>query len=190
MRLRKILQLALLAFLALTHPGTAPDAGAQQQRAQPRDAGPEEPVRRAYALVMKGLVPNATGELIPWRQPHRDGLFTKRFAAMLAADERFMEESGEVGHLSHDPFLSGQDGEIKGLRLRTVSQEADTAQVEAKFRSFGEPVTVRFTIARENGAWRIADIVNGEGADAFSIVKLLSEPYSCGSTTGNPCPKP
>lgn len=195
MNLRKPLQLVLLALLALTHHGTAHDASAQQQRTQsreagPREAGPEEIVRRAYALVARGLSPNAQGDLVPWRPPHRGALFTKRLARMFAADDRYMEESGDMGHLGHDPFLSGQDGEVKSLRLRTGAREGDAAQVEASFRSFGQPVRVRFVMTREEGAWRIADIFNGEGADEISIVKMLSEPYPCGSTTGKPCPKP
>lgn len=92
-----------------------------------------------------------------------------------------------MGQIGADPFLNGQDGEIKKLSLDTIPVAAGKATVVASFRSFGKPVTVQFKMIRENGGWRIDDIVDQfEGKD-YSIRAALSQPYDCGSFMGKPC---
>ena len=46
---------------------------------------------------------------------------------------------------------------------------------------------VVFRMIRENGGWRIDDIINSfEGKD-YSVREVLSQPYDCGSFMGKPC---
>ena len=81
----------------------------------------------------------------------------------------------------------GQDGEVKKLNFDTIPVAAGKATVLANFRSFGKPMVVTFKMLRENGGWRIDDIVNTfEGKD-YSVREQLSQPYDCGSFMGKPC---
>lgn len=148
------------------------------------DGVPRGPVADAYAITIKTLA----GKGRPaWRAPHRDRLMSRELAALFARDDLYQEESGEMGQIGADPFLNGQDGEIKKLSLDTIPVAAGKATVVASFRSFGKPVTVQFEMIRENNGWRIDDIVDQFEGKAHSIRAALSQPYDCGSFMGKPC---
>jgi hypothetical protein len=148
--------------------------------------GPDATVRRAYAVTIRELASQGKVEP-PWRPPHRDQLMSKRLAGLFARDDQFMKESGDVGHIDSDPFISGQDGEVKNLKVSIGSQEGDKATVFADFRSFGESVRVGFAMVRENGRWVIDDITNTVDKQSFRVGDLLSQPYDCGSFMKKPC---
>lgn len=148
------------------------------------DATPSGPVKEGYALAVRTLAGSGAP---PWRPPHRDRLLSAGLAALFARDDLYQDESGEMGQIGADPFLNGQDGEVKKLSLDTIPVAAGKATVMATFRSFGRPVTARFEMLRENGGWRIDDIVDSfEGKD-YSVRQQLSQPYECGSFMGKPC---
>ena len=151
------------------------------------DDVPRGPVEEAYAITIKVLAAKGKAPPPAWRPPHRDKLMSRSLAALLARDDLYQEESGDMGQIGADPFLNGQDGEIKKLSLDTIPVAAGKATVIASFRSFGKPVAVQFRMIRENGGWRIDDIVNRfEGKD-YSVREVLSQPYDCGSFMGKPC---
>ena len=153
---------------------------------QAADKTPSGTVMDAYAVTRKTLESPGEGEP-PWRPPHRDKLMSKSLAALFARDDLYQDEAGEIGHIGADPFINGQDGEVKKLSLDTIPVAAGKATVLANFRSFGKPVTVEFKMLRENGGWRIDDIVNSFEGKAYSVRDELSKPYDCGSFMGKPC---
>ncbi len=149
------------------------------------DTTPDGPVKDAYALTVKTLA--ASGEP-PWRLPHRDKLMSRSLAALFARDDLYQDEAGEIGHIGADPFINGQDGEVKSLKVTIVEKPANgRALVSAAFRSFKQPVTVRFRMVEEGGGWRIDDIVNSFEGKAYSVRDELSKPYDCGSFMNKPC---
>ncbi len=155
-------------------------------------AGLETPVREAYAITARQLA-GAAGKPVaaPWQKPHRDRLMSRDLAALFARDELYQEEAGEMGNLGADPFLSGQDGEVKNLKISVTTPPAGgKALVTATFRSFKQPVSVRFRMVEEGGAWRIDDIVNRVEGKDYAVRDLLSQPYECGSFMKKPCKKP
>ena len=98
--------------------------------AQAEDATPRGPVADAYAITIKTLA----GKGQPaWRPPHRDKLMSRELAALFARDDIFQEESGDMGQIGADPFLNGQDGEIKKLSLDTIPVAAGKATVVASW---------------------------------------------------------
>ncbi|MCZ8044323.1 MAG: DUF3828 domain-containing protein [Beijerinckiaceae bacterium] len=170
---------ALVPALAIAAWGTALAAS----------AGPETPVREAYAITTRQLAGSGGKPVAaPWQKPHRDRLMSRALAGMFARDELYQDEAGEMGHLGADPFLSGQDGEIKNLKVSVTSPPAGgKAQVTASFRSFKQPVSVRFRMVEEGGAWKIDDIVNRVEGQDYAVRDLLSQPYECGSFMKKPC---
>ncbi len=152
-------------------------------------AGPETPVREAYAITTRQLAGSGGKPVAaPWQKPHRDRLMTASLATLFARDELYQEEAGEMGHLGADPFLSGQDGEVKSLKITVTEPPAHgKAQVTASFRSFKQPVSVRFRMVEEGGAWKIDDIVNRVEGQDYAVRDLLSQPYECGSFMKKPC---
>lgn len=151
--------------------------------------GPETPVHEAYAITARQLA-GAAGKPVaaPWQKPHRDRLMSASLAALFARDELYQEEAGEMGNLGADPFLSGQDGEVKNLKVSvTTPPVGGKALVTASFRSFKQPVSVRFRMVEEGGAWKIDDIVNRVEGQDYAVRDLLSQPYECGSFMKKPC---
>ena len=149
------------------------------------DKTPAGTVMDAYAVTRKTL---ASSGPPPWRPPHRDKLMSKGLAALFARDDLYQDETGEIGHIGADPFINGQDGEVKLLKVNVVEEpENGRALVNASFRSFKQQVTVRFRMIEEGGGWRIDDIINRfEGKD-YSVRDMLSQPYDCGSFMNKPC---
>ena len=114
-------------------------------------AGPETPVREAYAITTRQLAGSGGKPVAaPWQKPHRDRLMSRELAALFARDELYQEEAGEMGNLGADPFLNGQDGEVRALKVVVTEPPANgKAQVTASFRSFKQPVSVRFRMVEE-----------------------------------------
>jgi hypothetical protein len=151
------------------------------------DDMPRGPVEEAYAITIRMLAAKGKTLPPPWRPPHRDKLMSKNLAALFARDDLYQEESGDMGQIGADPFLNGQDGEVKKLNLDTIPVAAGKATVIASFRSFGKPVGVQFRMIREDGGWRIDDIVNSFEGKAYSVRDELSKPYDCGSFMNKLC---
>jgi len=150
-------------------------------RAQAAEATPDATIRKAYAVTQKTL--DGGGEP-PWRPPHRDQLMSRSLAALFARDDTYQEEAGDIGHVGADPFIQGQDGEVKNLRVTVTQPPAGgKAVVTANFRSFGKAMAVPFRMVEEGGGWRIDDI----GAGRNSVRRDLSQPYECGSFMRKPC---
>jgi hypothetical protein len=157
--------------------------------AQAAEAGPEATVKAAYAATIRSLA--STGPKAPpppWRPPHRDRLMSRDLTALFARDDLYQDESGEIGHLGADPFINGQDGEVKRLRVTvTEAPAAGRALVSASFLSFKQRVSVRFRMVEEDGRWRIDDIVNRVEGKDYAVRDALSQPYECGSFMNKPC---
>ncbi|MDP3257703.1 MAG: DUF3828 domain-containing protein [Bosea sp. (in: a-proteobacteria)] len=146
-------------------------------------------MREAYAITTRQLAGSGgAAQPAPWQKPHRDRLMSRELAGLFARNELYQEEAGEMGHLGADPFLSGQDGEVKNLEVMVTEKPANgRAAVTASFRSFRQPVSVRFRVIEEGGAWRIDDIVNRVEGQDYAVRDLLSQPYECGSFMKKPC---
>jgi len=160
-------------------------AGAQ---AQVISSSPEATIREAYAITIRQLAGIDAGKPTepPFRPPHRQKLMTKSLSALFARDELFMKESGDQGNMASDPFIGGQDGEVKNLRVTVGERSAESAIVFADFMSFS-PVRVMFRMKLEDGRWRIDDIVNGADGKSDTARYWLSRPYDCGSFIRKPC---
>ncbi len=171
------------ALLALT---LLPAVGAGA--ADAAETSPEATVREAYAVTIRELADIEAGKPAkpPFRPPHRQRLMTKELSALFARDEQFMKESGDQGNIGSDPFISGQDGEVKQLRVTVAERSTGSATVFADFVSFG-PVRVTFRMKLEDGRWRIDDIVNRMEGKDDTVRSQLSQPYDCGSFMRKPC---
>src|SRR4051812_40264020 len=76
-----------------------------------------DPVTRAYRIEAASLK-DASKTPPPWSKQSRDALFSARLAALFARDDKYQKEAEGVGLLDWDPFLNGQDGELKNLSIK------------------------------------------------------------------------
>ncbi len=161
-------------------------AGGSALHAAPDGAGPTAPVQEAYRLEELSLADGKANQP-PWAAAHRDGLLSPGLAALFAADDRFEEESQGVGNLDWDPFINGQDGEVKGLVLHAAEAADGKARVTATFMSLKAKQSVDFNLVLDKGRWLIDDILPLSEGKKVSIRAILATPYPCGSTTKTPC---
>lgn len=72
--------------------------------------------------------------------------------------------------IDFDPFYSGQDREITGLK---IVQEANDEDIEASvlvtFKNFGEPHSLRLHLSNTEHGWRVSNVIY-ETNDLRSIV--------------------
>ncbi|MDV2984755.1 UNVERIFIED_CONTAM: DUF3828 domain-containing protein [Methylobacteriaceae bacterium AG10] len=101
--------------------------------------------------------------------------YAKRLRALHERDQR--EAKGEVGRLGFAFHVNGQDTEpgfTKSLTLAQLSSEGDRAEVRATFRN-GGPQELRYSLVREAGAWKIANVRSLKG-ETWDLIAILSEP--------------
>lgn len=152
-----------------------------------RADNPSAPVREAYRLERESLIHRDAKP--PWRAPHRDRLFSKRFADLWATDERYSEATHEIGNFDVDPFIAAQDNEdavLHDLVIDVVKRETNRAEVRARFTNFG-PITVRFVVIREKRRWVIDDILNTVDGIVASMSSALAQPYICSESWKERC---
>jgi hypothetical protein len=101
----------------------------------------------------------------PFEAAERDR-FTGPARALLDANDAVWEESQEAC-LDFSFVVDGQDwdeAEIAGSLDLTEAAAGDGATVTARFTNFGEPRTLDWTLVRQGGVWRVADVASAEGA--------------------------
>lgn len=108
-----------------------------------------------------------------------DKYFTKNLADMIWKDS--VDSGDEVGALDFDPLYNAQDTEIAELKINKAEVKDEKAIVPVTFLNFGDLQTIKFMLAKENGAWKIEDINYGENT--------LIEVYKENNVSGNETPK-
>jgi hypothetical protein len=81
-----------------------------------------------------------------------DSVHSARLQKLMAADRK-RTPKGEVGRLEFDPFVNGQDWEIKKLVVRETERKGDRATVRATFDNLGEPQDIEFQLVRRQQRW-------------------------------------
>lgn len=109
-----------------------------------------------------------------------DKYFTKTLADLIWKDAT--SSKNEVGAIDGDPLYNAQDMEIKNFSIGKGDVKGETSMVAATFTNFGNKKTVNFSLKQTAGAWKIDNILYGDGD---SLLKWLKDTYSK-STSGNP----
>lgn len=101
--------------------------------------------------------------------------YARNLRGLYERDQR--EAKGEVGRLGFAFHVNGQDTEpgwTKSLRLTALSSRGDRAEVQARFRN-GGPQELRYSLLREAGAWKIAN-VRSLNSERWDLIEILSAP--------------
>lgn len=134
--------------------------------------GPEAPIAAIYKRAAAGK--GDSGGQFVWLQPKSRPRYLSAALTKLwnAADAKV--EQGDAGPPGFDPISSSQDPLVRAPAVKVETQDGDRATVVATFRSHNrEPVTVRYDMVRERGAWKIDDIRGSVGGKAWSIRQVL-----------------
>ena len=118
--------------------------------AGPALAADDDPV----ALVQELYRVHAEAEktkVMAWMKPHQARFFTRALGARI-------ERAYQRNQIDFDFIWDGQDAVIKDLAFQPGRRAGNRATVFATFKNMDQPKRLEYSLVREGGAWRVADI--------------------------------
>jgi hypothetical protein len=118
--------------------------------APPALAADDDPV----ALVQELYRVHAEGEktkVMAWMKPNQARFFTKALGARI-------ERAYQRNQIDFDFIWDGQDAVIKDLAFQPGARSGNRATVLVTFKNMDQPKRLEYSLVREAGAWRVADI--------------------------------
>ncbi len=102
-----------------------------------------------------------------------DKYFTKTLADLIWKDA--VDSNGEVGALDADPLYDAQDTGIKNFSIGDADVSDDTAKVAVNFLNFGKKININYSFKKENGKWRIDNILYGSRGSILKRLQLAAK---------------
>jgi hypothetical protein len=129
-------------------------------------SSPDIVVRELYRLHNdgKGHIFEAKGKQYIYK------FFDQNLADLIWKDVTQTPE-GEVGKLDFDPLYNAQDTGITKFHIAKPVIEGDDSSVVVSFRNFGQPVTIKFEMHKDQQRWKIRNLIYGDKSD---LVKILT----------------
>ena len=113
--------------------------------------------------------------------PYFDGNFPEdesqfRSAALQALYDRDSEitPEGEMGAISFDPYIDGQDYGLTEFEIHAAEVEGDYATSEVSFNNFNEPRSLIYELVFEDG-WKIDDVVSTNPDNTYRLSEIFAE---------------
>ena len=82
---------------------------------------------------------------------------------------------GEMGAISFDPYVDGQDYDLTDFEIGTPGIAGDYASVDVTFANFGEPRSLTYELVLEDGGWKIDDVVSTNPDNAYRLSEIFAE---------------
>jgi hypothetical protein len=83
--------------------------------------------------------------------------------------------AGEMGALSFDPYVDGQDFDIADFVIDATGVAGDFASVDVAFTNFGEPRYLTYELVLEDGGWKINDVVSTNPDNEYRLSEIFAE---------------
>jgi hypothetical protein len=116
----------------------------------PAFAADEDPVAVLRELYRVHAEAEKT-KVMAWMKPHQQRFFTR------ALGDR-IERAYKSNQIDFDFIWDGQDAVIKDLAFQPGRRSGDKATVIVTFKNMDQPKRLEYSMVREGGAWRVADI--------------------------------
>lgn len=94
--------------------------------------------------------------------------------ALYDADAEMTPE-GEMGAISFDPYIDGQDYEITDFEIGAPGIAGEYASADVTFKNFGEPRALTYELVLEDGGWKIDDVVSTNPDNAYRLSDIFAE---------------
>lgn len=130
--------------------------------AQPYDT-PQALLEAFYAPYFSGDFPENESQ---FRSVALQGLYD--------ADAALTPE-GEMGAISFDPYIDGQDFEITKFEIGAPGIAGDYASADVSFENFGQPRVLTYEMVREDGGWKIDDVVSANPDNEYRLSAIFAE---------------
>ena len=99
---------------------------------------------------------------------------SKRLNALYDADAK--EAGDEIGRIDFDPYVNGQDYDIKDLVIDQPAYAGGKALVHVTFSNFDTPQDLGILLVREGKAWKVDDIWTSNADYSYDLLDLLQAP--------------
>ena len=138
-------------------------------------------------LVLTGLAaaqPYETPQALleAFYEPYFSGSFSEdesqfRSQALQALydNDAALAGEGEMGAISFDPYIDGQDYDITDLAIGIPAIAGEEATVDVSFRNFGEPRALTYELVLEDGGWKIDDVVSTNPDNLYRLSEIFAE---------------
>ena len=147
-----------------------------------------------FAATVTGLFFALTAAAVaqPFETPEAliEALYEPYFSGEFAEDESIFRSDalnalyeadaentpdGEMGAISFDPYVDGQDFELADFEIGEPQIDGNTAIIDVTFTNFGEPRAVSYDLVLENGGWKVDDL-EGENAEfGYRLTEIFAE---------------
>lgn len=115
-------------------------------------------------------------------EPYFSGNFPEdeaqfRSAALQALYDADAEQTpeGEMGALSFDPYVDGQDFDITDFEIGAAGIAGEYASADVTFNNFGEPRVLSYELVFEDGGWKIDDVVSSNPDNPYRLSEIFAE---------------
>ncbi len=107
--------------------------------------------------------------------PENESQFRSRALQALYDRDAEITPEGEMGAISFDPYIDGQDFDITDLEIGAPGIAGDSATVDVSFRNFGEPRMLTYELVLEDGGWKIDDVVSTSPDSPYRLSEIFAE---------------
>lgn len=106
--------------------------------------------------------------------PEDDASFrSQALQALYDADAEATPE-GEMRALGFDPYIDGQDWELTDFEIGAAGIAGDYASADVSFKNFGEEKTLSYELVREDGGWKIDDVVSTAPENPYRLSEIFA----------------
>lgn len=134
-----------------------------------------QPYETPQALLEAFYEPYFTGDFADDESQFR----SEALQALYDNDAQITPE-GEMGALSFDPYVDGQDFEITDFEIGAPGIAGDYASADVTFKNFGEPRSLSYEMVKEDGGWKIDDVVSTNPENAYRLSEIFAEAAGTG----------
>lgn len=129
-----------------------------------------QPYATPEELLTAFYEPYFTGEFA-----EDDSPFRSKALNQLYADDENSTPPGEMGAISADPYIDGQDFLLTNFRVGEAVITDQTALVDVYFENFDRPTTITYDLVFEDGGWKIDDVSSEGGEYAYRLTEIFEE---------------
>ena len=122
-----------------------------------------------YELLEAVYAPYFNGEF-----PEDDSQFRSAALQALYDNDDAITPEGEMGALSFDPYVDGQDYDITDFEIGAAGIAGEYASADVTFSNFGEPRSLMFELVFEDGGWKVDDVVSNSPDNPYRLTEILS----------------
>lgn len=122
------------------------------------------------AMLEAFYEPYFTGEF-----PDNEAAFRSQALQALYDNDAEVTPEGEMGALSFDPYVDGQDFDITDFAIGAAGIAGDYASVDVTFNNFGEPRSLTYELVLEDGGWKIDDVVSTNPDNPYRLSEMFAD---------------